>query len=72
MPIFVTLLVSGNVNDEESSLGVGLKGMYMSSVSWEWRSHEPKGCTCLLSVGNGVHMNQRDVHVFCQLGMAFT
>ena len=32
----------------ESSFGISLKGIYISSVSLEWRSHEPKGCTSLL------------------------
>ena len=30
---FFTWSVSRNVNDEESSLGIGLKGIYISSVS---------------------------------------
>ena len=50
-----------------SSFGIGLKGMCISSVDIEWRSHEPKGCASLLSVHNDVHMNQRDVHLFCRL-----
>ena len=41
LPISVTWLVHRNVSDEESSFGTGLKGMYTSSVSLEWRSHEP-------------------------------
>ena len=39
-PISVTWPDDRNVKDEESSLGVGLKGMYISSVS--------KGCTSLV------------------------
>ena len=31
-----------NVNDKETSLGISLKGIYISSVSSEWHSHEPK------------------------------
>ena len=37
-----TLPVYRNVNDEEFSLDIGLKGICISSVSWEWRSHEPQ------------------------------
>ena len=47
-------------------------GMYISSVSSEWRPDEPKGCTSLLSVYNDVHMNQRDVHFLCQFTMTST
>ena len=45
MPISVTWPIYRNVNDEdyeESSLGISLRGMYISSVSLEWRSHEQK------------------------------
>ena len=42
MSIPVTWSVYPNVNDEESSLGVGLEGMHISSLSSEWRSHEQK------------------------------
>ena len=46
--------------------------MDISSVSWEGRPHGPKGWTSLLSVGKDVHMDQRDGHLFCQLGRTST
>ena len=42
LPISVTWPVYRNVKDEESSLGIGLKGIYISSVSSEWHAHELK------------------------------
>ena len=35
LPVSVTWPVYRNVKDEDSSLGIGLKGMYTSSVSLE-------------------------------------
>ena len=48
------------------------KGMYISSVSSEWRSHEPKGCTSLLQIQYDVHMNQRHAHLLCKFSTTFT
>ena len=42
LPMSVTWPVCTNVNAEESSLGVGLKRIYISSVSSERHAHEPK------------------------------
>ena len=42
LPISVTWPVYRTVNDKESSLGIGLKGILDSSESSEWPSYEPK------------------------------
>ena len=38
----MTWPVHRSVKDQQSSFGVGLKKIHISSVSWESRSHEPK------------------------------
>ena len=42
LQISITWPVYRNINDKQSSLGVGLKGIYISSVSSEWYTHELK------------------------------
>ena len=41
-PFSVTWPVYRNISAGESSLGVGLKRIYISSVRLEWHAHEPK------------------------------
>ena len=48
LPVSVSCPVYSKVDGEESSFGIGLKGMYISFMNLEWRSHEPKGNTSLL------------------------
>ena len=40
--IIIIIIIPRNVRDEESSFGFSLKKTYISSVSSECRSHEPK------------------------------
>ena len=75
-----------HVNDGESSLGVGLRGMYVSSV-W-YRSQRDVRLFCMVSVSEGCtsllygiglrgmyvssvwYRSQRDVRLFCMVSVS--